>query len=78
MGARSSLCHRVRYCLKKKKGKRRNQKIQTNKKNNTIKEVTILVMVCDPAPPPTALPLPSPRTLGEGTLPGAHSLPPQP
>lgn len=48
--------------LPQEKGRKegKNQKIQTNKKNNTIKEVTILVMVCDPAPPPLALPLPSP------------------
>lgn len=53
MGSRSSLCYRVRCCLNKKEGrKERTKKIQTNKKNNTIKEVTILVMVCNPAPTP--------------------------
>lgn len=66
MGFRSSLRYRVRCCLKKKKGrKERTKKYKQTKKNNTIKEVTILVMVCNPAPP--ALPLPSFRALRERT-----------
>lgn len=65
MSSRSSLGYRVRHCLKGKKEKKPNN---TNKKNNTIKEVTILAMACDPAPP---RPRPSPRPpahRGDGTL----------
>lgn len=76
MSPRSSLGYRVRHCLKGKKEKKPNN---TNKKNNNVKEVTLLAMACDPAPP---RPRPSPRPPAHG---GRDSLvliptarPPQP
>lgn len=76
MSSRSSLGYRVRHCLKGKKEKKPNN---TNKKNNNVKEVTLLAMACDPAPP---RPRPSPRPPAHG---GRDSLvliptarPPQP
>lgn len=51
VGSRSSLCYRVRRCLNKQEGrKERTKKYKQTRK--TIKEVTILVMVCEPAPTP--------------------------
>lgn len=56
VGSRSSLCYRVRCCLNKKEGrKERTKKYKQTRK--TIKEVTILVMVREPAPPSPALTL---------------------